>query len=201
VNNITIINQTTEIRQINREQRNVAGREQTVVTNRGPDVSSIEKVTGKKLTAVAVVEAQRRTVIPPTVRRAKEKAPATQEIPKPAPPLTAPELPNKPAPSEKTLTPTKSEIVVPKSPSEQKLVSPPLEKKVVSPPSQPERIQPNKPANIPPGHVEKPSGPPPAEKKIVPAQPQPSQVQPPKPPNVRRADKEKPKDRDKDTPK
>jgi uncharacterized protein DUF6600 len=63
VNNATIINNTTEIKNVRRENRQLDGKSQTVVVNEGPGVDVVEKATGQKFTAVSVREADRKTFV------------------------------------------------------------------------------------------------------------------------------------------
>jgi hypothetical protein len=63
VNNATIINNTAEISNNRREVRQFDGKSQTVIVNNGPKIDVVEKMTGKKFTAVSVREADRQTTI------------------------------------------------------------------------------------------------------------------------------------------
>ena len=68
VNDRTIINHTTEIRNIQREQRDVDGRDRSVVVNNGPGVASVERATGHKFTPMPVRQAEQ-----PTMRNVPER--------------------------------------------------------------------------------------------------------------------------------
>ena len=63
VNNSLIFNKTTEASAVRRENREFDGRTQSVMVNEGPHVDVVEKVTGKKFTAVPVREADRQTSV------------------------------------------------------------------------------------------------------------------------------------------
>ena len=71
VNNVEIINRTTEIKTINRENREINGRSQTVIINQGPRVDVIEKAAGRTFKSTPIQTADRRTFnsIPTTVRQ------------------------------------------------------------------------------------------------------------------------------------
>ena len=85
VNNTTIINKTTQISDVKRETRNIAGVQQKVVINEGPGVETVQKITGKQIAAVPVQEVDRKTSVPTGVKRrgpdsaTKEALPTTQE--------------------------------------------------------------------------------------------------------------------------
>lgn len=168
VNNLTIVNHTRQITGSRRASRNIGGRRQTVVVNSGPDVNTIERVTGRKFTAMSVQEADRHTPIPPAVRHRQSespggaKMPAVQEQTRPVP-----EHPVRPASPDRNLPAPKPRII---------------------PPPQP---LPHETPAMPP------SGPPPKLKnKITPSQP-PPEVPPagPEERNYQGPDHEKDKDR------
>ncbi|HEX9048495.1 MAG TPA: DUF6600 domain-containing protein [Verrucomicrobiae bacterium] len=61
VNNYNIINQTTVIRDIRRETRDIGGRQTTVIVNNGPRVEKVSEATGHHFTPVSVVKASQTT--------------------------------------------------------------------------------------------------------------------------------------------
>ena len=62
INNTTIVNQTRELKGVDRERRDVGGRSQTVVINNGPGISTVERATGHKFTAEPVSKVEQSTV-------------------------------------------------------------------------------------------------------------------------------------------
>jgi len=82
VNNTTIIKSTTTINNVTRESRNFSGKSQTVVVNKGPDTSMVEKATGKKFEAVSVRDVDSRTSasVPEKLKR-QSAEPATRQKP------------------------------------------------------------------------------------------------------------------------
>ena len=69
VNNTTIINKTTVIGGLVRQDRNVSGRAQQVVVNTGPDVAEVGRATGKKPAPAPIREVARRAEPPEKVAR------------------------------------------------------------------------------------------------------------------------------------
>jgi len=144
--NPTILNHTTVINASGIQTRNIAGWEQRVIVNKGPDPGVIEKASGKRIHAVSIQEAERHTTAPAVIRsragNASEKKtpPALPEQPKFTPrseepnfsprreeqPKSAPErqtppvvrnLPGRPAPAERNLPPEKHETIPPPKPA------------------------------------------------------------------------------------
>jgi hypothetical protein len=136
-NNTTIINNTTEIKNIRRESRQFDGKSQTVIINEGPRVDDVEKATGQKFATVSVREADRKTFIsiPEKLKnRSAEPAPNeksrnVQEQSNPAPGKN-PEMPNN-MPSKKEMPVEKvipTERTIPQAPS--KRIIPPANKEL-----------------------------------------------------------------------
>lgn len=71
INNTEIINRTTVVRNITRENREINGRTQTVIVNQGPRVDIVEKATGRSFKPTPIQQADRRTFnsIPRVVRQ------------------------------------------------------------------------------------------------------------------------------------
>lgn len=61
VNNTTIVNNTKVISDISRESRTFDGQTRTVMVNKGPDVATVRKATGKNLAPVSVQTAYQQT--------------------------------------------------------------------------------------------------------------------------------------------
>lgn len=76
VNNTTIINQTTVQNNFRHETRVIDGGSRRVALSDGPSLETVQKATGKTISAVPVQEAIRRTSMPSTVRQTAP-APAT----------------------------------------------------------------------------------------------------------------------------
>ncbi len=134
-NDPVIIKNTTEIRRVRHESHDLGGgRSQKVTINEGPQPGEVEKATGKKLAAVPIKEAARRTPPPRSVAPAKAPREGASEAkpggaPKPETPATAapsrtpvapgrpgtnaapakPVMPEKPLVPEKPQTPPKPE--------------------------------------------------------------------------------------------
>lgn len=88
INDTKIINRTTVINNLKREPRSLEGaRSQTVVVNNGPGSGFFEQATGKRLKAVSISTAARRTTVP---RGLPAAAPAEVRHDKPVAPPTAP---------------------------------------------------------------------------------------------------------------
>jgi hypothetical protein len=92
VNNQAILNHTRQTGGNKHERRTIGSRQQTVVVNSGPDVSAVEKATGKKFSAISIQEADLRTAVPQAARHRRSepspagtKTPADQEQTKPSP--------------------------------------------------------------------------------------------------------------------
>jgi hypothetical protein len=102
VNNTKVINQTTVINNVTHEVRSVGGAApQKVVIVQGPDASVVEKATGKKLSAVPVQEAARRTQAP-SIAPARAIEPRGTEKPAVTTPvLRAPQSESKAVPEYK----------------------------------------------------------------------------------------------------
>ena len=165
VNNVNIFNDTRQIGESRHESRNIGGQQKTVVVNSGPDVNNLEKVTGKKFAAVSVQEADRRTVVPPTVRHESPAGgkPPVQDQSRPGPehnhnlpPGEMPERSSKLVPPDRNPPPARPEItpaVLPQTPSHEIPATAPSgsqpNHKVVPP------QQPSKPAAPPAGTEEK----------------------------------------------
>lgn len=169
INTTTIINNTTVINNVGkRENRNVGGRQQTVVVNNGPDVNHIEKVSGKKIKPITIAEADHHTPVPPTLKH-KGNQPAEKSVSAPAnpgqpkeqtdnhpkerridqpvvtpehklPPAPAPELPNKPVTSDRNLPAEKHEVIIPQQPPAHEV------------PMTPQPVPPTKREIVPPAH-------------------------------------------------
>jgi hypothetical protein len=167
VNNETIINRTTEIRNVRREARQLGGRSQMVVVNEGPRVDAVEKATGHKFTAVSVQEADRRTAVsvPETVKHRTAEPQSggnpriIQEQPKPTPGENR-ETPNnvtpkQEVPAEKPFPPDRA---VPQTPSDR--IIPPANREL---PQDKEQRHPNEvvpPSQQPPTRPQTPVAPP-----------------------------------------
>jgi hypothetical protein len=123
VNNTTIINKTTQITEIKRETRTIAGKPQKVVVNEGPGAEAVQKLTGKKFAAVPVQELDRKTSVPPSVRRrtfastSRETAPTQEQ--KKSGPERKPEQPARVSPEEKPAKPDRSDKASPPDKPEQ----------------------------------------------------------------------------------
>jgi len=145
VNNVTIINSTTEIKNVRRENRQFDGKSQTVIVNEGPRVDVVEKASGHKFTAVSVREADRQTfVLVP--EKLKHRTEPMQEQPKPVP-NGNPEMPNRIPPKqevpiermippERTIPQTPPERIVPQANKELPLNKQPAHPKEIVPPPQ-----------------------------------------------------------------
>jgi hypothetical protein len=142
VNNPAIINKTTEIRNVTREQRQVGGRSQTVFVNHGPELAAVEKATGHKFTATPVEKVDqvtsrsapqtlRQHTSEPSVRDSQhpiEQTPTTtHELPKPSTGPAGnqeiphnfqpqPELPNRVVPPDRPVQPVPPDRTIPESP-------------------------------------------------------------------------------------
>jgi Family of unknown function (DUF6600) len=82
VNNTTAIGQTREMSGPGREKRNINGKTQDVVVNRGPDMEAIQKATGKQLKTVPIQDVSREKGVPPNLGPTDRKAePATPKEP------------------------------------------------------------------------------------------------------------------------
>ncbi len=93
VNNATAISQTRELAAPGRERRTIDGRTQEVVINRGPDVETVQRASGRKVNPVPIGEAMQKTPIPknvtPSDRRAEPaemKQPVQPDNGRPQPP-------------------------------------------------------------------------------------------------------------------
>jgi len=166
VNNTTLIKNTTEIKNVRRENRQFDGKSQTVIVNEGPGVDVVEKASGHKYTAVPVREADRQTLVSvPEKLKNRTAEPAlnkrqhtVQEPPNLTPgksPMMPDNLPKNDVPAQKIIPP---ERTIPQTPPD-KNVSPvdkvsPMDKepqhpKEMVPPSQ--QPHPSAPV-IPPGN-------------------------------------------------
>lgn len=157
VNNTTIINKTTQITEIKRETRNIAGRPQKVVVNEGPGVEVVQKMTGKKLAAAPIQEVDRRTAVPFAVKRRTLDSATTatapnQEQTKPAPERKA-DQPRKTFPAEKPARYDRPEKASPPLQPDKPERRPPVERPDHTAPAE----KPGKPDKASPG--EKPDKP------------------------------------------
>lgn len=74
VNDTSVINKTTVISNVRREERNIDGRQQRVVVNEGPGLELVQNAAGQKLHAVPVQEVAQRTKVPAVVeQRTRER--------------------------------------------------------------------------------------------------------------------------------
>jgi hypothetical protein len=211
VNNTTIINQTTEIKNVRRENRQIEGKSQTVVVNEGPHVDVVEKATGHKFTPAPVREVDRKTFasVPEKLKRrtaepsANEKPRATPEPPHPSPEHRRPDKADN-VPEHK-LTPDRSPEIPDKVQPKKEI---PVEKAIpperTIPRNRPEKVIPQAPPERAIPQV------PPAEKIVppikreLPESRQPKEIIPPTPvapsgnqtPNERGRDREKEHGRD-----
>lgn len=126
-NNMNIILNTTEIKNIRRENRQIDGKSQTVIVNEGPRVEDVEKATGQKFTALSVREAARQTFVSvpeklkkqPAEPAPNEKPRTVQEQPNPMPGGN-PQMPNNipQTPPERIIPPPQRPPSTPAMPSE-----------------------------------------------------------------------------------
>ena len=184
VNNTTIINSTTVVNaNNNRESRTIDGRQQTVVVNNGPDISNIEKASGKKIEVQPIAQAASHTVAPRTInhntvapvenRPANQAAPVNHDQPVAVPEhntRAVPELPDQPSPPEKRLPDEKRELNPPQSPSVPEVPLKP----------QPEPVPEPKHEIVPPPQV--PHEVPPPHEAVPPHESPPHETQPVHPP-------------------
>jgi hypothetical protein len=164
VNNVTIINNTTEIKNVRRDSRQFNGKSQTDIINQGPDVNTMAKATGHKFTAVSIQTADRQTFasIPKKLKNrpvkpvSDEKAGLMPEQPNPVP-AKNPEFPadipqkkeipvEKVPPVDKTVPHSPSDKNIHPADKELPLNQIPAHPKEITPPSQPS------PTPMPPGN-------------------------------------------------
>lgn len=83
VNNTTIIKQTTEIRNVAREQVAINGRSQTAFVNHGPSVAAVERASGHKFNVVPIQKADQVTAraVPEKLRHQESKPAASESRP------------------------------------------------------------------------------------------------------------------------
>jgi hypothetical protein len=118
VNNTTIINETTVQSSFRHETRVIDGGSRKIAVNDGPPVDTVEKAAGRKISAVPVQEAIRRTSIPSTMRQTappvseKPQQPGVQEPPAKQDSPGAPPKHNEPPQTQKR----KGEEAKPKKP-------------------------------------------------------------------------------------
>ncbi len=135
VNNATIIQNTTEIKNVRRASRQIDGKSQTVIVNEGPSVDVVQKATGQKFTAVSVREADRHTSasIPEQMRRRTDEP--GQEQPKPNPGGNH-EMPNN-LPPDRTIPQAPPGTIMPPANKELPLDKEQQHPNEIIPPSQP----------------------------------------------------------------
>jgi len=151
VNNETVIRQTTETKNVQRDTRRINGTSQTVVVNNGPDVAMVSRATGHKYSAVSVREADQATIrsVPETLKHRTVSAPQSSAPLNPAGNQPR-ELPGNSQPNHERIIPQNSpDITIP--PSQPRELP-----KVIVPPNQP--IHPSAPI-VPPSQPVHPSVP------------------------------------------
>jgi hypothetical protein len=178
VNNATIANRTTEIKNVTREQRQVGGHSQTVIVNNGPGLAAVEKATGRKFQPTPVQQVDRSTAR--SIPEQLKSTPAQPNNRQPQTPLNYRNSGN-PAvvpqsPNDRTIQPRPNDLPanVP-APDERPVPQQPQEQKIR--PAPPERTSPVPPNNEVP--VNRGQQVPPVSKQVVPPTQAPQHPVPP----------------------
>jgi hypothetical protein len=183
VNNTTAISQTREMSGPGRESRNINGKTQDVVVNRGPDMEAIQKATGKQLKTVPIQDVSHDKGAPHNLGPADRKAePAT-----PKEPAGSGNDQRPPGEVKEQVLPTPNQNLQPEKPAETR--QPSVESPVAPPkqdvgapnkvlPDQEQHAQPEVPAQKAPPPIEHRGAPPAQRSPITPPRQQ-RQANPP----------------------
>ncbi len=178
-NDAAIIRQTAPVggASPSREQREIGGRRQEVVVNTGPDVATVEKATGRKLTSVSIQDAVRQSPVPKNFQPGSRGGQAPDGVRPASPSETQPNRDGRPLQqpdTRPTVNPANDERQVPPAARQVTPAVPPTERPTETPRHEPAtaptEVRPNSPV------LERPSTP---LRETVPA---PSQSHPTAPP-------------------